>query len=58
MKRSNFYKDIATKFLNRYNVLFGLTYGKTIFELTYRICEKLLTVTTMDRVHPDHKLKR
>ena len=51
-KRYNFYKGVATKFLNRYNVLFGLTYGKSAFELTDHICEKLLTITTTNRVHP------
>ena len=54
-KRYNFYKGVATKFLNRYNVLFSLTYGKSMFELVDRICEKLLTVTTMDRVHRIHE---
>ena len=57
-KRYNFYKGVATKFLNRYNVLFGLTYGKSMFELVDRICEKLLTVTTMDRFHPVHEAEK
>ena len=57
-KRYNFYKGVATKFLNRYNVLFSLTYGKPMFELVDRICEKLLTVTTMDRVHPIHEAEK
>ena len=57
-KRYNFYKGVATKFLNRYNVLFGLTYGKSMFELVDHICEKLLTVTTMDRFHPVHEAEK
>lgn len=51
-KRYTFYKGVATKFLNRYNVLFGLTYGKSVFEITEHICEKLLAVTTVNRFHP------
>lgn len=55
-QKYNFYRGVATKYLNRYNVLFSVAY-RNVDYLIEKLTKTLLTVGTMNLFHSNKDVK-